>query len=62
MSELPTCSGCGKEIDPDTCCCGGPINGSFCDNHSPVPMGCICGYLTGSLESWLGIDLLEAQP
>lgn len=37
----PTCSGCGEEIDPETCMCGEPIPGS-CDNHNPVPMGCVC--------------------
>jgi hypothetical protein len=44
-SEFPVCRGCGNQIDPTTCCCGGgpgcnPMN----DGHSFVPMGCTCGY------------------
>lgn len=34
------CSGCGNEIDLDTCCCGG--GDGDCDNHDFVPMGCRC--------------------
>lgn len=61
--QMPICQGCGNEIDPDTCCCGGPANGAYCDNHSPVPMGCTCGYMTGTIASLLNIDLSqEAQP
>lgn len=37
------CDGCGKEIDPETCGCGSPVgDGSYHDNHSPIPMGCSC--------------------
>jgi hypothetical protein len=39
------CKGCGHEIDPDCCGCGSPMDGhSIYDGHSPVPMGCACGY------------------
>ena len=41
------CPGCGEEIDPEVCHCGdfikdhsNPMN----DGHSPIPMGCTCGY------------------
>ena len=41
-----TCKGCGNEIDPDVCCCGGEIKKHvFGDGHTPVPMGCTCGYV-----------------
>lgn len=36
------CDGCDKEIDPDTCGCGSPIDHSRYEGHSPVPMGCDC--------------------
>jgi len=40
-----TCSGCGNMIDPTTCHCGTPMSAhGIGDNHSPVPMGCTCGY------------------
>jgi hypothetical protein len=39
------CPGCGKEIDPETCHCGNPIDHSpWEEGHMPVPMGCECGY------------------
>jgi len=39
------CPNCENEIDPDCCHCGSPIkNHGYSDNHSPVPMGCTCGY------------------
>lgn len=37
------CAGCGKEIDPETCGCGSPIDHSAWEGHSPIPMGCECG-------------------
>lgn len=37
------CKECGQEIDTDWCHCGDSINHRF-DNHSGIPMGCICGY------------------
>jgi hypothetical protein len=39
------CESCGWEIDPDVCHCGGEIkkHDQGC-GHSPVPMGCTCGY------------------
>ena len=54
MSAEPTreiCSGCSQEIDPDCCGCGSPIEGhSMYDGHSPVPMGCACGYDKGGSD------------
>ena len=46
MVAAPTmCPDCGQEIDPETCYCGDPIGGrAYHDGHSPVPMGCACGY------------------
>ena len=41
------CPGCGQTIDPDTCWCGEPFSGGHNDSHSPVPMGCECGRVTG---------------
>ena len=40
------CSGCGCEIDQDTCHCGASLEGhnDFDLGHSFVPMGCACGY------------------
>lgn len=38
----PFCTGCGKEIDPDTCGCGSAMTSYGHDNHSPIPMGCSC--------------------
>lgn len=39
------CKGCGNAIDPEVCHCGEEVkrHGSE-SNHSPVPMGCTCGY------------------
>ena len=45
--DQPLCYGCGYEIDPDTCHCGDSINShNIGSGHSPVPMGCVCGYVT----------------
>ena len=39
------CPGCGKEIDPDWCWCGDRVDQhTMGSGHSPVPMGCVCGY------------------
>lgn len=39
------CKGCGNTIDPDVCHCGDLISlHGYSSGHSPVPMGCTCGY------------------
>lgn len=42
----PRCPECGNETDPDCCHCGDAIKDhrGMSHNHSPVPMGCSCGY------------------
>jgi len=62
--EHEICSGCGEEIDPTVCECGDEIyynndtaNSRGHDGHSPVPIGCICGFLKSedkilSYEEW----------
>lgn len=42
LHRREVCSGCGQEIDPDTCGCGLPITHSGWEGHSPIPMGCDC--------------------
>lgn len=37
------CPHCLHEIDPEQCHCGESMN-HYPDGHSPVPMGCTCGY------------------
>ncbi len=45
MDPVVICRGCGYEIDPEVCHCGDLIKmHSYGDGHSPVPMGCVCGY------------------
>ncbi len=45
MDSVTICSGCGYEIDPEVCHCGDLIKmHSYGDGHSPVSMGCMCGY------------------
>lgn len=40
------CGGCGNRIDPETCHCGDVIEGhGTWAGHSPVPLGCTCGYV-----------------
>lgn len=47
----PTCSGCGQEIDPDTCWCGQPKGEhGYYDNHTFVPMGCDCFRAKGDFK------------
>ena len=42
-----TCPGCKREIDPETCHCGLSIDhSSMGEGHMPVPMGCVCGYVS----------------
>lgn len=48
VHTIRLCSGCGKEIDPDWCWCGDKITHSPWSGHEPVPMGCICGYVSRS--------------
>lgn len=39
------CQGCGWEIDPEVCHCGDEIKRhDIYGGHSPIPMGCTCGY------------------
>lgn len=41
----PVCETCGWEIDPECCWCGMPMDKhTEYDGHSPIPMGCTCGY------------------
>jgi hypothetical protein len=41
--DRPKCDGCGKEIDPEICGCGDPINCHWSgDGHPPIPLGCDC--------------------
>jgi len=42
MSEREICPGCKAEIDPTCCGCGGSMDHSPWEGHSPVPMGCNC--------------------
>ena len=47
VEKRPICPGCGQEIDPDVCHCGDLIkdhSNPMNDGHSPIPMGCTCGY------------------
>lgn len=41
------CDHCKNEIDPDVCHCGESMEShhGMSHNHSPVPMGCTCGYI-----------------
>lgn len=39
------CPVCGQEIDPDCCWCGDYMdNHDIGSGHSPVPIGCVCGF------------------
>ena len=51
------CNTCQHEIDPDWCWCGDSVesHGLF-SGHSPVPMGCQCGYVSSEEE----VDELES--
>lgn len=43
--ETSTCESCGEEIWVNVCWCGDTIdNHGGYEGHSPVPMGCRCGY------------------
>ena len=46
MEELKReiCPSCYREIDPEVCWCGDPIDHPYFDNHSGIPMGCHCGF------------------
>jgi hypothetical protein len=39
--QVVICDGCGNEIDPDVCGCGG-LRDDGHDGHSFIPMGCDC--------------------
>lgn len=42
---IHVCSSCLHEIDPECCHCGTPMDShGWYDGHSPIPMGCTCGY------------------
>lgn len=44
LLPMPTevCTGCGKDIDPNWCACGDPIDHRW-SGHVPYPIGCDCG-------------------
>lgn len=43
--RITKCEGCGNRIDPDVCHCGDAMDShGMGSEHSPVPMGCTCGY------------------
>ena len=42
-NSITICESCKNIIDPTTCGCGGPIDHSELDGHSPIPLGCNCG-------------------
>lgn len=43
---VPVCPDCKNEIDLDVCQCGEYIQQHGCHaGHTPVPMGCTCGYV-----------------
>jgi predicted amidophosphoribosyltransferase len=43
--EVQICPRCENEIDPEVCHCGDYIKDhGYNSGHSPVPMGCTCGY------------------
>lgn len=44
------CGGCGQLTDPEWCWCGGEIDKHlpYIDDHSPVRMGCTCGFVRSS--------------
>jgi hypothetical protein len=45
--KITFCEGCNKEIDPEVCHCGDlMIDHIAYEGHYPVPMGCICGYIS----------------
>lgn len=44
-SQIPVCPRCKNEIDPDVCYCGEYVKQhGYNSGHTPVPMGCTCGY------------------
>lgn len=45
INETIYCEECGCLIDPDTCYCGGSMHDHTGWEHSPVLMGCVCGYV-----------------
>ena len=49
------CRWCKEEIDPNLCWCGDAIEDhtSWCE-HTPIPMGCRCGFV--SLSDKFNID------
>ena len=55
--DLPhKCRWCKNEIDPDICWCGDSYRDhAYVYDHSFVPMGCICGYV--SLSDNFNINL-----
>ena len=47
QKKITVCPGCLNEIDTEVCHCGNYIKShTIYDGHSPVPMGCTCGYAT----------------
>ena len=60
---IDVCPDCLHEIDPECCHCGSPVaSHSWGDGHSPVPMGCTCGYheadkMKGSLRDLISLTI-----
>lgn len=56
-SSEPVCPRCGNVIDPEVCWCGDLVSSHHTGSgHSPVPLGCECGYITPPLV----IELADA--
>lgn len=51
---ITVCGSCHNMIDETCCCCGSPID-HYPDGHSPIPMGCRCGYAKQPQPQWLGV-------
>ena len=47
------CPYCKNEIDAEICWCGDYMKNHTYDSHSPVPMGCTCGYVTEKEEKYV---------
>lgn len=49
--DRPVCESCGNVYDPECCWCGSPVDQHTSgDGHSPIPMGCTCGYPKADLN------------
>lgn len=52
-APIVKCDDCRNEIDPEWCHCGDAIKDhrGMSHNHSPVPMGCTCGYASAKAKA-----------